>query len=419
MSIEALFYIMLVTGMVSELFFYFHENKYESNVKETVIPRIKEFAPENYEWEKELSYRKSRRDFHLFSSLFGFAATVAVFATGLFGIVMGKIAMTWTSLFWQGFFFAVFFVIVYTLWNIPFSWYSSFVIEEKFGFNRKTSLTFWKDQFLSLGIAIVLAPPLLGFINFLAGTPFGIPLIFITLILFSLSMSLIFPIFIMPLFYKIEPLDQGELRKDVEKLIQRTSLPVKGVYKADQSKRSSHANAMVTGLGRSKKVILFDTLLDSMKDSEVLAVLAHEFGHWSKKHIPRLVTAGIIEQAVLFVLVWFMWNSPFTSTVFGVEGMTLARLIIILFILSSLMTLVVSPLDSWLSRKFEFEADNFAVEHTKGSDFQGALSALATKDLVWIPPSPLSAAWFSSHPSIPERILNISEHEGSEQHSDK
>lgn len=419
MTIEALFYAMLVLNLASELFFHFHEKRYERDLHKKVIPEIAPYAPENYNWQRERDYKKSRRNFGLFSSIISFALTLVIFLSGSFTSIMKMISQTWQTPFWQGFWFTFLFVIAYSLYSIPFAWYSSFVIEEKFGFNRKTSLTFWKDQLTSTCLGLAMAPPLMGLANTLAGRPFGIPLIFITIILFSMGISFIFPVIIMPLFYRIVPLEEGELKEKVNQLISKTGLPVKGVFKADQSRRSSHANAMVAGMGRSKKIILFDTLLDRMSLPQVLGVLAHELGHWSKKHTPKLLLAGTAEQAFLFMVVWAMWNSPFSASVFGMENMTLPRLLVVIFIVSSLLGLFISPLESWLSRKYEFEADEYAALYTHASSFREALSSLATNDLAWIPPSPLYSTWFSSHPSIPERILSLSGYEKNEVYTEK
>jgi len=419
MTIEALFYATLVLNLVSELFFHFHEKRYERDLHKKVIPEIAPYAPENYNWQRERDYKKSRRNFGLFSSIISFALTLVIFLSGSFTSIMKMISQTWQTPFWQGFWFTFLFVIAYSLYSIPFTWYSSFVIEERFGFNRKTSLTFWKDQLTSTCLGLAMAPLLMGLANTLAGRPFGIPLVFITIILFSMGISFILPVIIMPLFYRIVPLEEGELKEKVNQLISKTGLPVKGVFKADQSRRSSHANAMVAGMGRSKKIILFDTLLDRMSLPQVLGVLAHELGHWSKKHTPKLLLAGTAEQAFLFMVVWAMWNSPFSASVFGMENMTLPRLLVVIFIVSSLLGLFISPLESWLSRKYEFEADEYAALYTHASSFREALSSLATNDLAWIPPSPLCSTWFSSHPSIPERILSLSRYEKNEVYTEK
>ncbi len=419
MTIETLFYAMLVLNMASELFFHFHEKRYERDLHKEVIPEIAPYAPENYNWQRERDYKKSRRNFGLFSSIISFALTLVIFLSGSFTSIMKTIFQTWQTPFWQGFWFTFLFVFAYTLYSIPFAWYSSFVIEERFGFNRKTPLTFWKDQLTSTCLGLAIAPLLMGLANTLAGRPFGIPLVFITIILFSMGISFIFPVIIMPLFYRIVPLEEGELKEKVNQLIRRTGLPVKGAFKADQSRRSSHANAMVAGMGRSKKIILFDTLLDRMSLQQVLGVLAHELGHWSKKHTRKLLLAGTAEQAFLFLVVWAMWNSPFSVSVFGMENMTLPRLLVIIFIVSSLLGLFISPLESWLSRKYEFEADEYAALYTDASSFREALSSLATNDLAWIPPSPLYSTWFSSHPSIPERILSLSRYEKNSVHTGK
>jgi STE24 endopeptidase len=242
-------------------------------------------------------------------------------------------------------------------------------------------------------------------VNLLSGKEGGILFIFLVMVSFSLLFSFIFPVVIMPLFYRIKPLEKGTLEEKIQALLDRTGLSIRGVYTADQSRRSAHANAMVAGFGSSKRIILFDTLLEKMDENEILSVLAHELGHWKERHIFILQAAALVEQAILFLLLGLMWNSSFSETVFGLAGMTMPRLVILLFILSGIMGLILSPLENLLSRKLEFRADSFAMDQTAPEHFSSALSSLASNDLAWIPASPLHSIWFSSHPSIPERIL--------------
>lgn len=409
MTIEIIFYAILTINIITDLFFSLHESLYEKTVFDKIIPGIKTYAPPNYDWKRELDYKRSHRIFGIISGIIGYVATILIFGTGIFSKIMFFLQAKFPEPFWAGFVFACLATLCLSLYKIPFSFYHSFVLEEKYGFNRKNCYVFLKDHIISIALSLVILPVMTGSINYLSGMKYGIPLIFAFIISLSLLFSFVFPILIMPLFYRIRPLEEGDLLEKVKEMIKRTGLSVTGIFTADQSKRSSHANAMVAGFGKSRKIILFDTLLERMDNTEVISVLAHEMGHWKEKHVLILLFAGIIEQALLFLFVWFMWNSAFTQSTFGIEGMTLARLIVILFILSSIMSLGLSPMDSFVSRKLEFRADSFAAKHAGPEHFSKALSNLATNDLAWIPPSNLNSLWFSSHPSIPERILNINQ----------
>ncbi len=407
MTMEILFYTILTVNIAVDLFFSLHEALYERTVFQKVIPDIKPYAPLNYDWKRELDYRKANRTFGVLSSISGYIATVIIFRAGLFSKIMIFLNTRFPEPFWTGFTFAAILTLCLFLYRIPFSFYHSFVLEEKYGFNRKTLPVFIKDNLVSLLLSLAILPIMTGSVNYLSGLEYGIPLIFLCVVSFSLIFSFLFPILIMPLFYKITPLEKADLLEKVQRLIDKTGLPVKGIFTADQSKRSSHSNAMVAGFGRSRKIILFDTLIEKMEVDETLSVLAHEMGHWKERHLLISFAAGILEQALLFALLWYMWNSPVTQTVFGITGMTLPRLVIILFILSGIMSMVLSPIDSFISRKLEFRADKFASQQTSPDHFTMALSNLATNDMAWIPPSYLYSLWFSSHPSIPERILHI------------
>lgn len=407
MTMETLFYTILTVNIAVDLFFFLHESLYERTVFQKVIPDIKPYAPREYDWERELDYRKTNRKFGVLSSIIGYIATVIIFRAGLFSKIMIFLHTRFPSPFWTGFTFALILTLCLFLYRMPFSFYHSFVLEEKYGFNRKTLPVFIKDNLVSLLLSLAILPIMTGSVNYLSGLEYGIPLIFLCVVCFSLIFSFLFPILIMPLFYKITPLEKAELREKVQELIDKTGLPVKGIFTADQSRRSSHSNAMVAGFGKSRKIILFDTLIEKMEMDETLSVLAHEMGHCKERHVLISLAVGIFEQALLFALLWYMWNSPITQTMFGITGMTLARLVIILFILSGIMSLVLSPIESFISRELEFRADRFASQQTSPDHFARALSNLATNDLAWVPSSYLYSLWFSSHPSIPERILHI------------
>jgi STE24 endopeptidase len=406
MNIEACFYLVLVLNLGSDIFFYLNENIWEANIFKKVIPELKKYAGRDYDWQKELDYKRWNRKFSMISSISGFVIAMALFGTGLFSHIMLLIHNHFSSPFWTGSVFAITATVALFIYRLPFSFYHTFVLEEKYGFNRKNLPLFIKDSILSLALSIVIVPPLMGTVNLLSGKEGGILFIFLVMVSFSLLFSFIFPVVIMPLFYRIKPLEKGTLEEKIQALLDRTGLSIRGVYTADQSRRSAHANAMVAGFGSSKRIILFDTLLEKMDENEILSVLAHELGHWKERHIFILQAAALVEQAILFLLLGLMWNSSFSETVFGLAGMTMPRLVILLFILSGIMGLILSPLENILSRKLEFRADSFAMDQTAPEHFSSALSSLASNDLAWIPASPLHSIWFSSHPSIPERILS-------------
>lgn len=407
MNIDFLLYLIITLNFATDLIFYFNESSWDKEVPQKIIPNIGDYAPRNYDWQRELDYRKANRVFDLFSSAVGYLVLLAFFGTGLFTRLMLFLGDIRTSPFLRGFFFAFIAVLGIFLYRLPFSFYRTFVMERKFDFNRKTPSLFVKDNIISLVLFMAIVPPVAGAINCLARTSYGIPTMFIFVVSLSLILSFVFPVLIMPLFYKIRPLEESPLLERIKELVRGSGLSVNGIYMADQSRRSSRANAMVTGFGKARRIILFDTLIETMKEEGILSVLAHEMGHWKERHMLILQITAIAEQAVIFAALWIMWVSPIGKPTFGISDMVLPRLVVIIYIISSLMGLVLSPLESAVSRKLEFRADKFAAEHTSGKDMCGALADLATKDLAWIPPSPLHAIWISSHPSIPERILRI------------
>jgi len=409
LRMETLFYFMITLNAGLEIFFFLNERIYEKRNLPDIIAGLESAAPPAYDWSKELAYKKAHGQFSLLTTLLESVVLISLFTTSIIPSLFRQISVAAPSLFLEGIYFGAAATTALAVFRFPLSWYVTFVIEERFGFNRKDGRTFLKDQGISFSIGLILSSLTLGVVNFLVSLPYGVLLIFLFLALLGITVSFLFPLVILPLFYRITPIEEGPLKAGIHELIAKTGLKVKGIFSADQSRRSAHANAMVAGLGSSKKVILFDTLFEKMQHEQILSVLAHELAHWGKGHILKLLTAGLVEQGSLLLIFWILWSGNPGQVLFGVGETHLLRLLIIIYIVSSFMSIVISPLHSWLSRKYEFEADEMAGIWTSPSAFSRALSDLATNDLSWIPPSPLQSLWFSSHPSVPERILRLSQ----------
>lgn len=404
---EKLFYFFIFLNAGMELFFFLNEGIYEKHHLKSIISDLSGYAPSGYDWGRELDYKRTHRRFALLTSLVNGLLLFLLFSTGTVPELSQRVSLGTPNLFLEGVLFGAIAVTVLSLFRIPFSWYVTFVIEERFGFNRKDRKTFLKDLFISFAIGLCLISLTLGTINWLISLPYGIPLIFLFLALLGITVSFLFPLVILPLFYRMDPIEEGPLKKEINDLVGKTGLKVQGIFTADESRRSGHANAMVAGLGSSKKIILFDTLFEKMDHGQILSVLAHELAHWGKGHTLKLMTVGLMEQALMLVILGFLWVWNNKGPFFGLQGTHLLRLLITVYMVSTVMNLVISPFHSWLSRKYEYEADEMAGTWTSASSFCRALSDLATNDLSWIPSSPLYSLWFSSHPSIPERILKL------------
>lgn len=299
------------------------------------------------------------------------------------------------------------------LFALPFDAVDTFVIEELFDFNNQTVRLWLRDTVLGLGIAIVLtaviAGVILAFITFLptwwwvAGTLFFVA--------FALVMQVLYPRVIAPLFNEFEPIESGDVREAVESVFERAGFRCEELYTMDASRRSSHVNAYFVGFGRTKRVVLFDTLLDTMDLPEVQSVLAHELAHWQRHHVWKRLGAASLRIGVVLFALWYLLTGPWLYDIFAFpETATYAALFVGMLFIVPVMQLT-APLENRLSLAHEREADRFAVEvMDDGEPMVSALAELGKENLANPFPHPVYAAFHHSHPPIPERIRRIREH---------
>jgi STE24 endopeptidase len=300
--------------------------------------------------------------------------------------------------------------VISNLFHIPLGLYETFVIEERYGFNTKTFKIWLSDLAKSLFLTAFLG----GFLLFLLlalilhGGTYWWFWAWMGVGAFELAMLWLYPVLIAPLFNKFEPIENQSLVERIGALMEKVGLHVKGVFKMDASKRSKHTNAYFTGIGRNKRIVLFDTLLASHTEDEVLAILAHEVGHWVKKHVLKQIVVLEIISLALFYLVSRILDWPLPYHTFGFAEPVFY---VGLFLISALFAPIgffVHPVESAIMRKFEREADDFALELTgKAEPMQHALKRLATDNLANLTPHPLYAWFYYSHPPLVERIERL------------
>ena len=293
--------------------------------------------------------------------------------------------------------------------DLPFSLYQTFVIEERFGFNKTTLGTWCADLVKTTLLLAIIGTPLLAAILWLMNQAGAYWWIYAWLLWmgFSLTMIWAYPAFIAPLFNKFSPLADETLRARIEKLLDRCGFHSQGVFVVDGSRRSSHGNAYFTGFGKNKRIVFYDTLLESLSEDEVEAVLAHELGHFKRRHITKsLAISAIVSAAGFGVLAWLMDSAWFYSSL-GVESASTHAALILFMMIMPAFTYFVSPLFSALSRKHEFEADEFA--HTM-SDYRALISALVNlyrDNASTLTPDPLHSMFYDSHPPASIRIHHL------------
>ena len=301
------------------------------------------------------------------------------------------------------------FMLISSLLELPFSIYSTFVIEERFGFNRTTIRTFIIDIIKGGAVALMLGVPLLWTILWLmekAGEPWWI-YAWIVWTSFSLFIMWVYPTLIAPIFNKFEPLEEGDTLDRIKQLLHRCGFSSNGIFVIDGSRRSSHGNAYFSGFGRNKRIVFFDTLLKMLNDDQLEAVLAHELGHFKKKHIVKGMLISIATSfAALAVLAWIMQKDWF-YTALGVSTPSTYMALLLFALVLPVFTFILHPVMSLFSRKNEFEADAFAAQQTRAEHLIHALVGLYKENASTLTPDPLYSAFYDSHPPAPVRIAHL------------
>lgn len=294
--------------------------------------------------------------------------------------------------------------------GLPFEWFADFKLEQRFGFNTTTPRTWWLDRVKGLGLALALGYPLLVLVLKCvewAGTRWWL-WAWGCLLAFQLAMLVLAPVLILPLFNRFTPLPEGPLRERLLALARRTGFMARGIEVMDGSKRSRHSNAFFTGLGRFRKIVLFDTLVQQLTASELAAVLAHEVGHFKRRHIlKRILLAAAVSLGGFYALslaaraAWFYRG-------FGFAPGNLAAALLLFGLLSGVVSFWLSPVANWWSRRHEYEADTFAAEATADPQaLIGALQKLSRENLSNLTPHPWYSGFYYSHPVLLERVAAL------------
>jgi STE24 endopeptidase len=363
------------------------------------------FDQEKYK--KSQYYTRVQTKFGFITSIFGLFLTLVFWFSGGFNY-LDQIVREWDFHFiWTGLLYIGIIILAKSIISLPFSIYSTFVIEEKFGFNKTTVKTFILDILKGLGLAIVLGGPLLaGLLAFFqyAGT-YAWLYAWAATTLFSLFVQFIAPTWIMPLFNKFTPLEDGELRQTIFDYAKKVKFPLTNLFVMDGSKRSTKSNAFFTGFGKNKRIALFDTLIEKHTVKELLLVLAHEIGHYKKKHIIKSMIISILHMGVMFFLLSIFLNHRGLFEAFYMQEMSIYAGLIFFGLLYSPVEVILSILMQIFSRKNEYEADQFAAETTK--DFHSmidALKKLSADNLSNLTPHPFYVFLNYSHPPVLQRI---------------
>jgi len=351
-------------------------------------------------------YHRLTTAFSELQSWVGLAALLVVLYAGGLAWAVDLLAATGLSTVSQGVVFFGGLVVATQLFSLPFSIVSTFGIEEVFDFNQQTPRLFARDTVVTLGISLIftaiLGGAILAVVNALPTLwPLAAWLLFIA---FSLVMQILYPRVIAPLFNDFDPVESGELREAVEDVFERAGFSTSQIYTMDASRRSSQLNAYFIGFGRTKRVVLFDTLVDSMAIPELQGVLAHELAHWKEAHIWKQFASSAIRMGIVFAALGALVAFEPLYTAFGIpETSTYAGLLLAALIVGPVLQFT-APLANRLSLKHEREADSFAADVMGPEPMVDALARLANENLANPFPHPWYATFHYSHPPIPERI---------------
>ncbi|MEC7864548.1 MAG: M48 family metallopeptidase [Pseudomonadota bacterium] len=303
----------------------------------------------------------------------------------------------------------IFFVVFMSVINMPIGLYKTFYIEEKFGFNKSSLSLYIKDSLLSLILGVVIASILFSALNilFISYPDYWWFYIWLVYILFNIFILYAYPIFIAPLFNEFKKLSDKSIIEVVNSLSKKTNFSVSNIYVMDGSKRSAHSNAYFTGFHKSKRIVFFDTLLSMLTPNEIEAVLAHEIGHYKKNHILKSMLMSLVFSFLAF---YFMYNITLIDSFFyelNINPSSPGQLIIFFSLILPSVLFFLNPFFSSLSRKNEFEADNYAKDFSNKDDLISSLKKLYKENLTILKTSPLYSSIYNSHPTVFERINNL------------
>ena len=370
------------------------------------IPAEVEGFYNKQKYQKSLDYQKDQTRFSFITAAFSFLLSLGMLIFGGFGWLDGALRSFFSNEIALALIFFGLIMIVSDLLTIPFQWYGTFVIEEKYGFNKTTVKTFITDKLKGYVLGALIGGAMLSVLIYLINSIgpdfwmwFGI--LAATFILF---VNMFYTSLILPLFNKLTPLAEGELKTSIEEFARKINFPLDNIFVMDGSKRSAKANAFFSGIGKKKKIVLYDTLINNHTTEELVAVLAHEVGHFKKKHIIWSYLISIIQIFfVLFVLSKMVFNENL-SIALGGSQQAIHLNLIAFGILFSPISSIIGLLMSMLSRKNEFEADAYAKETFDGKALSNALKKLSVDSLSNLYPHPAYVFFHYSHPPLIQRL---------------
>jgi STE24 endopeptidase len=405
---NTIFFLILVipvTGFLIERYL----NHLNSTMWSDTLPEKLKGICDEQEYRKTQLYQKDNNRLSFWSSSFNLAVILAAIAAGGFAVIDSLArALSMNTVIISLIFFGII-GFVSDVINIPFSCFDTFVIEKKYGFNTMTIRTFITDHIKSWFIALLIGIPVLGLITWFyyeTGKNFWL-YAWGLITMFSVFINLFYSELIVPLFNRQTPLQEGSLRTQIESFAQKTGFKLKNIYIIDGSKRSTKANAYFSGFGPKKRIVLFDTLLKELTEEEIVAVLAHEIGHYKKKHVLVTLLFSVILTGLMLFLFSLVVSSPVLSQAIGSKNPSFHLGLIVFGILYSPLSLLIGLLTNYISRNNEYAADRFVKDNFRPEILAAALKKLSVKNLSNMMPHPAYVFFHYSHPPLLNRLEKL------------
>jgi STE24 endopeptidase len=364
-------------------------------------------------YQKSIEYTEAKTRFGLVSNFYDSIILAVVVLSGLLPWLYTSLSVTFGFGIWGQTLVLFLIAVILGLPGMPFEWWSTFRIEERFGFNKSTQKLWVVDKVKGFMLGFGIGYPLLALLIFLVTSAGDLWWVwgFTVFFLFQLVMVVAYPMFIMPLFNKMEPMAAGELKDRLFALAERTGFKAQTILVIDGSKRSGHSNAFFAGFGRFRRIVLYDTLIEQMSHEELEAVLAHEIGHYKMGHIPKMILLSGITTFAMFALLGWLAGGTWLAEAFHFSAAVAEQFVPVLLLfmlLSGLLTFWLSPVSSLWSRKHEYEADAFARDAMDSSEpLIRALRKLHKENLSNLTPHPIYSRFYYSHPTLLERESSL------------
>ena len=407
---EQTYYFIIIGALIVEYLLSTISSVLNMNSITSTIPDGFQEFYDDKKYSKSQEYLKDKTKLGLYSSTFSLILTLIVIHFGLFGFLDEFVRSNSTHYIISGLLFFGILFLINDILNIPFSLYSTFVVEEKYGFNKTSIHTYIADKCKGYGLTIVFGSaimvPVFYFFNTFQDNGWWIAWALITA--FIIAVQPLFVHVIAPMFNKFTPLEEGDLKTAIEEFANKVSFPIGRIDVMDGSKRSAHSNAYFSGFGKSRRIALFDTLLDKHSTEEIVSVVAHEIGHYKKKHIITGTVLGVIETGIMLFIFNLFMNDSDLFAVFSVDTVSLYCGLVFFSMLYSPISMVTSIFTTAMSRKNEFEADAYALETTqKPEPLISMLKGLSASNLSHLTPHPLMVFLSYSHPPVVDRIAAV------------